>query len=42
MRISLPFITDQLRDDILFAIKQQPDFLALSFVTSAKDIADEK
>jgi pyruvate kinase len=42
MRISLPFITDQLRDDILFAIKQQPDFLALSFVTKVKDIADVK
>jgi pyruvate kinase len=42
MRISLPFITDQLRDDILFAIKQQPDFLALSFVTSVKDITDVK
>jgi pyruvate kinase len=40
MRISLPFITDQLRNDILFAIRQQPDFLALSVVTSAKDIAD--
>jgi pyruvate kinase len=40
MRISVPFITDQLRDGILFAIKQQPDFLALSFVTSAKVIAD--
>jgi pyruvate kinase len=40
MRISLPFITEQLRDDILFAVKQQPDFLALSFVTGAKDIAD--
>lgn len=40
MRSSLPFITDQFRDDILFAIKQQPDFLALSFVTDAHDIAD--
>jgi pyruvate kinase len=40
MRISLPFITDQLQDDILFAIKRQPDFLAISFVTSAKDIDD--
>jgi pyruvate kinase len=38
MRISLPFITDKLRNDILFAVKQQPDFLALSFVTSAEDI----
>jgi pyruvate kinase len=40
MRISVPFITEKLRDDILFAIKQQPDFLALSFVTGAADIAD--
>jgi pyruvate kinase len=40
MRISLPYITDQLRNDILFAIKQQPDYLALSFVTSVQDIVD--
>ena len=42
MKISVPFITDQLRKDILFAVKQQPDFLALSFVTSASDIAGVK
>jgi pyruvate kinase len=40
MHTSLPYITDQLRDDILFSIKQQPDYLALSFVTGARDIAD--
>ena len=39
MRTSLPFITDSLREHILFAIKQQPDYLALSFVSSAKDVA---
>jgi pyruvate kinase len=40
MRITLPYITDQLRNDILFAIKQKPDYLALSFVTSIQDIVD--
>ena len=38
MRISIPFITNQLRDNILFAIKQRPDYIALSFVTSSIDI----
>jgi pyruvate kinase len=38
MRTSLPFITDQLRSSIRFAVKQQPDYLALSFVTSNRDI----
>jgi pyruvate kinase len=38
MRISVPFITDQLRDGILFAVKQRPDYIALSFVTGSKDI----
>lgn len=38
MHISVPFITGQLRDDLLFAVKQRPDFLALSFVTGAGDI----
>jgi pyruvate kinase len=37
-RISAPFITDRLRDDILFAIRQQPDYIAVSFVTGVKDI----
>ena len=38
IRTSLPFITDQLRSSISFAVKQQPDYLALSFVTSERDI----
>jgi pyruvate kinase len=42
MKISVPFLTDQLRADILFAIKQQPDFLALSFVTKPDDITGVK
>jgi pyruvate kinase len=40
LRISVPFITEKLREAIIFAIKQQPDFLAFSFVTEAKDITD--
>lgn len=42
MKISVPFMTDKLRKDILFAIKQQPDYIALSFVTGAKDIEDAR
>jgi pyruvate kinase len=38
MRISVPFISDTLREDIDFAVGQRPDFLALSFVTDAADI----
>jgi len=38
MRTSAPFITDTLRECILFAIKQQPDYLALSFVSKAEDV----
>jgi pyruvate kinase len=39
MHISGHFITDTLRKCILFAIEQQPDYLALSFVSDAKDIS---
>ena len=38
MHTSGPFITDALRECILFAIKQQPDYLALSFVSNADDV----
>jgi pyruvate kinase len=37
MRTSSPFITDTLRECILFAVEQQPDYLALSFVSNAED-----
>jgi pyruvate kinase len=40
MRISVPFISDKLREGIDFAVGQRPDFLALSFVTDAREIAD--
>jgi len=38
MRISGPFITDTLRESIFFAVKQEPDYVALSFVGDAKDV----
>lgn len=38
MKISVPFMTDNLRKDILFAIRHKPDYIALSFVTSSEDI----
>jgi pyruvate kinase len=40
MRTSGPFVTEALREKLLFAITQQPDYMALSFVTSTQDIAD--
>jgi pyruvate kinase len=40
MPVSVPFVTEQLREDIIFATKQRPEFVALSFVTSDRDIAD--
>jgi pyruvate kinase len=37
-RISGPFLTETLREDLIFALSQKPDYLALSFVTEAEDI----
>ncbi|MFC1917244.1 pyruvate kinase [Chloroflexota bacterium] len=34
-----PFITDSLHKHLLFAIGNQPDYLALSFVSSARDVS---
>ena len=42
MRRSAPFITNGLREHMSFAIGQQPDYLAISFVSSADDIASVK
>lgn len=39
MRISGPFITENLRQHITFAIEEKPDYLAGSFIGSADDIA---
>jgi pyruvate kinase len=36
--ISTPFITPAMQQDVLFAVRQKPDFLALSFVSDADDI----
>lgn len=38
MRISGSFINDTLQEYILFAIRQNADYLALSFVSSAEDV----
>ena len=38
MRNSAPFITEALRKSIGFAVRHQPDWLALSFVSSADDV----
>jgi pyruvate kinase len=40
MKTSGPFVTEVLREKLLFAITQRPDYMALSFVTSMQDIAD--
>ncbi len=40
MHTSGPFVTNDLREKLLFAITQRPDYVALSFVTTAQDIAD--
>jgi pyruvate kinase len=42
MKISVPFLTDDLRRSIGFAVEQKPDFIALSFVTGPEDIASVK
>jgi pyruvate kinase len=39
MRTSTPFATEELREDALFAISQRPDYLAISFVSRAEDVA---
>lgn len=38
MHISSPFVTDVLRETISFAVEQRPDYLALSFVSDARDV----
>jgi len=42
MRASGQFITDALREHILFAISQKSDYLAISFITSAEDVTAVK
>lgn len=40
IRVNLPAITKKDRADILFALEEQVDFIALSFVREAKDILE--
>ncbi len=40
IRVNLPAITEKDRRDILFAMEQDVDFIALSFVRSAEDILE--
>lgn len=42
IRVNLPAITKKDREDILFGIEQQVDFIALSFVREASDIRELK
>ena len=42
IRINLPSITEKDKDDIAFGLKEDVDFIALSFVRSASDIEDLK
>jgi len=38
MQTSGPFITDSLRQHVAFTVREQPDYLAVSFVSSAEDV----
>ena len=38
MRTSSPFVTEALQAHIAFAVEQQPDYIALSFVRSPEDV----
>lgn len=40
VRVNLPAITEKDRQDILFGLEQEVDFIALSFVRSAEDIRE--
>lgn len=40
VHLSMPYISDKDRDDILFAIEQKYDFIAASFVRTAEDVKD--
>lgn len=40
VRLSLPYVSDGIREDILFGVEQGFDFLAASFVRSAKDVME--
>ena len=39
MDSSTPFVSDSLREQLLFAIKENVDYLAISFVSNAEDVS---
>ncbi len=42
MRVSTPFLNEALHDHLMFATAQHPDYIALSFVTSASEVLQVK
>lgn len=40
MPITTPFLTDDLRELVGFAVNEAPDYIALSFVTKAQDVTE--
>ncbi|HET6478205.1 MAG TPA: pyruvate kinase, partial [Dehalococcoidales bacterium] len=42
MRISASFITDSLKENLLFALSKQPEYIALSFVSNADEVKSVK
>ena len=42
VKLDMPFISEQDREDIIYACNHEGDFLAVSFVTCAQDIIDVK
>ena len=42
IRINLPSVTEKDKKDIAFGLKEDVDFIALSFVRDASDISDLK
>ncbi len=42
VRLSIPALTDKDKEDLIFGLKQEVDFVALSFVRDAQDIEDLK
>ncbi len=38
MRISVPFVTEKLKENLYFAVEEQADYIALSFVSNPADV----
>ena len=42
VQLDIPFISEQDREDIIYACQNEGDFLALSFVSTKEDVSDIK